>query len=65
MNFQGPFFRWRVGLQCRNALRACAKTTSQKGRSDLVRIWPIRLSKIAGIAGYVEILRLFLREPLE
>jgi len=35
-------------------LRAHAKIISQNWRSDLVRIWPIRLSKTAVIAGYFE-----------
>jgi len=35
-------------------LRACAKISSQNWRSDLVQIWPIRLSKTGGIASYFE-----------
>jgi len=35
-------------------LRARARISSQSWRSDLVQIWPIRLSKIAGIASYFE-----------
>ncbi|OEU45932.1 MAG: hypothetical protein BBJ60_03310 [Desulfobacterales bacterium S7086C20] len=35
-------------------LGARAKINSQSWRTDLVRIWPIRLSKTAGIASYFE-----------
>ena len=34
--------------------RACAKISSQRWHSDLVQIWPIRLSKTADIASYFE-----------
>jgi len=34
--------------------RARAKISSQSWRSDLVQIWPIRLSKTADIARYFE-----------
>ena len=39
---------------CRIELRARARINSQSWRSDLVQIWPIRLSKTAGIASYFE-----------
>ena len=39
---------------CHKSLRARARISSQSWRSDLVQIWPIRLSKTAGIASYFE-----------
>ena len=35
-------------------VRARAKISSQRWHSDLVQIWPIRLSKTADIASYFE-----------
>ncbi len=47
--FDAGVHRINVSL---DTLRACAKISSQKLRSDLVQIWPIRLSKTTGIASY-------------